>query len=66
MQLKMSTDQKIKELLTAVNTIKRLMPEVEAELSQIMGGVGTALEKNKKTEADKEHFLKRFHKTMRR
>lgn len=62
----MSTDQKIKELLTAVNTIKRLMPEVEAELSQIMGGVGTALEKNKKAEADKAHFLKRFHKTIRR
>lgn len=47
----METQQKIKEMHQALLTIKRLMPEVEAELSR-MGGVGAASGKQTKTERD--------------
>ena len=58
----MSTEDKIKAMQEALLTIKRLMPEVEAELSQ-MGGVGAAPETKRKPT---EKILTRFHKTIKR
>ena len=57
----METQQKIKEMHQALLTIKRLMPEVEAELS-LMSGVGAAPGKKK---LQKRDFLKAFHKNTK-
>ena len=59
----MSTEEKIKAMQEALLTIKRLMPEVEAELSQ-MGGVGAAPGKEKRP-TDKTAILTRFYKTIK-
>ena len=60
--MKKSTKEKIAEMQDALLTIKRLMPEVEAELS-LMGGVGAAREK---TNHDfKSEVAKRFFKTTK-
>lgn len=59
--MKKSTKEKIAEMQNALLTIKRLMPEVEAELS-LMGAVGGAPEK----ETDfKSKVAQRFFKTTK-
>lgn len=59
----METQKKIKEMQDALLIIKRLMPEVEAELSR-MGGVGAASGKQPQKDLQFD-ILKRFHKTTK-
>lgn len=60
--MKMTTKEKIAEMQNALITIKRLMPEVEAELS-LMGGVGAAREK---TQSELQaRIRKQFYKTTK-
>jgi len=61
----MNINAKLVELQSAINTIKRLIPDIEREIS-LMGGVGTARkDKKNKRENLKRDLRKTFIKNLK-
>lgn len=50
MEISKDTREQLQEIQQALTTIKRLMPEVEAKLSFLVGGVGAARKEKRQIE----------------